>query len=1071
MRSHDTAADNIGASGFFVLRTPLLPFSDFLTWTEGLEARHAHVADPERLEDALVEDRARLRARLKRIVDRPEFRDAVFVASPSLDAATELWRRDPDTDRAQAAEQSLVAYLSRATARPTPFGLFAGCTTGTIGTHTRLRLESAARYQRHSRLDMEFLWRLAEAIEGDQQLRRNFVYRPNSSLYDGGDRLFYAEARQTETGRSYRLVAVDKTPYLDATLQRAGTGARLDVLAAGLVDGDVSAPEAEEYIGQLVESQILCADVRPQLTGDQPTGALVRTLRRHSETAPLGCRIDAASDRLAAMDAAGPGAAPDEYRRVASELEGLPASPTLSRLVQVDLTKPANELSLGARVVSEILGGVRALHALTRPRPPDALARFREDFARRYESREVPLVEALDEENGIGFQRSGAASADAAPLLEGLPLQRVEEQPGRWTRRDALLLRKLMRAMESSSREIEIGASDLAARNGDALPLPDAFEVVASIEAASHEAVDRGEFRVHVHTASGPPGARLVGRFCHVDEALHRHVREHLGAEESNHPDRLFAEIVHQPEGRVGNILTRPVLRDYEIPYLGESGAPDDRQLPISDLLVSVRGDRIVLRSRRLGREVVPRLTTAHNHAWRSLPVYRFLCELQHQGVASGLTWDWGPLESAPVLPRVVTGRAVLSRARWNLDHDDLGAFRHPPGRTQFSAVQELRATRALPRWIALADGDNELVTDLDNVLSIESLARQLRKRPSAPLVEVLPAPDQLCAAGPEGAFAHQIVVPFVRSSPTTPSAAPTPTVEASTRRRLAPGSEWLYVKLYTGTTTADRLLDAATGVIKASLSSGAGDRWFFIRYGDPDWHLRIRIHGDPERLLHETLPRLNALTDPMLDGGRLWRVQIDTYEREVERYGGDRGVDLAERIFHADSDAVVAILGGLHGDSGAELRWRAALAGIDLLLDDLGLTLEHKAAIARRACDGYGHEFGAGPAFRRELSRRYREHRLGLERMLDPQAEPPAALAPSLAALWQRSASIRPVAAELRRLEESGRLLTTVPDFAMSCAHMHVNRLLRSGQRAQELVLYEMLDRVYSSQAARKAR
>jgi hypothetical protein len=38
-----------------------------------------------------------------------------------------------------------------------------------------------------------------------------------------------------------------------------------------------------------------------------------------------------------------------------------------------------------------------------------------------------------------------------------------------------------------------------------------------------------------------------------------------------------------------------------------------------------------------------------------------------------------------------------------------------------------------------------------------------------------------------------------------------------------------------------------------------------------------------------------------------------------------------------------------------------------------------------------------------------------------------------------------------------------------MSVAHMHVNRVLRSAQRAQELVLYEMLDRVYSSRAARR--
>ena len=48
------------------------------------------------------------------------------------------------------------------------------------------------------------------------------------------------------------------------------------------------------------------------------------------------------------------------------------------------------------------------------------------------------------------------------------------------------------------------------------------------------------------------------------------------------------------------------------------------------------------------------------------------------------------------------------------------------------------------------------------------------------------------------------------------------------------------------------------------------------------------RIHGAPNRLLHETLPLLTRVTAPLLGTGELWCLQLDTYEREVERYGGD---------------------------------------------------------------------------------------------------------------------------------------------------------------------------------------
>src|SRR6185295_7783108 len=96
--------------------------------------------------------------------------------------------------------------------------------------------------------------------------------------------------------------------------------------------------------------------------------------------------------------------------------------------------------------------------------------------------------------------------------------------------------------------------------------------------------------------------------------------------------EAVFAEIVHLPEGRIGNIAARPVLRAYEIPYLGCSGAALDRQIPVTDLRVAVRGGRVRLRSERLGREVIPRLTCAHNFSRRSLGLYRFLCALQLEG-------------------------------------------------------------------------------------------------------------------------------------------------------------------------------------------------------------------------------------------------------------------------------------------------------------------------------------------------------------------------------------------------------------------------------------------------------
>jgi thiopeptide-type bacteriocin biosynthesis protein len=1071
MTYRDTAGRQFAPSGFFVLRTPLLPFDEMAAWSEGLEAVGS-LGDAGGLQDALERDRARLLDRLLALVARPEVREAIFVASPSLDETIDVWQKEPESERGRRVEPALVSYVTRAATRATPFGLFAGCTTGTIDRQTSLHLQARERYQPHSRLDMDYLWALAEAVERDPRLRRVLRYEPNSSLYEVAGRLRLAEARLSASGRSYHLVAVDKDPYLTAALERARGRVALEAVAGALVDDEISQAEAEEYVQELIESQLLTSDTRPLVSGDEPVHALVATLGGNAGTAEIADRVGEARAALEAIDAEGLGTSPDRYRAVAALLGELPAQPELSRLVQVDLVKPAERATLGGRVVAELERGVRILHQLAPRQGPDGLSRFREEFAQRYETREIPLVEALDEEIGIGFEPSDSPLAEAAPLLAGLPFRGRDREARRWTDRDALLLGKLAQALAEGASEIALDASDLEALVSEHRPpLPDAFYVLATVAAESDRAVSQGAFHVFLHHLYGPSGAVLLGRFCHADQTLHKFVRAHLQAEEARRPEQLFAEIVHLPEGRIGNILCRPVLRDYEIPYLGRSGAPADRQIPVTDLLVSVRDGRIVLRSRRLEREVVPRLTTAHNYDGRSLGLYRFLCALQHQDAAAGLVaWDWGPLGDAPFLPRVVSGRLVLCRAQWNVTEAQLRALGQTRDADQFAAVQAWRGERRLPRYVALTDLDNELVIDLDNVLSVAALAHQLRGRRQAVLVEMFPAPDELCATGPEGRFVHELVIPFVEAPrPETNNAAP-PATRSLVRRRFPPGSEWLYAKLYTGTGTADQLVNHVVGpLVRSSVASGAADAWFFIRYADPDWHLRLRLHGEPGRLHAEVLPGLEAATAPLLETGQLWRMQLDTYEREVERYGGDRGIELAEQVFAADSEAVLTILGPLSGDAGLDLRWRLAMRGMDLLFDDLGLTLDEKRSVARRAREGFGREFAIDGNFRSRVSQRYREDRPRLEALLDAGQVPPGPLASGLDALHRRSLQLAPITAELRHLSQAGRLSATLADIATSYSHMHVNRLLRSAQRAQELVLYELLDRVYSAQAGRR--
>jgi thiopeptide-type bacteriocin biosynthesis protein len=379
---------------------------------------------------------------------------------------------------------------------------------------------------------------------------------------------------------------------------------------------------------------------------------------------------------------------------------------------------------------------------------------------------------------------------------------------------------------------------------------------------------------------------------------------------------------------------------------------------------------------------------------------------------------------------------------------------------------------RGLPRRIVLADADNRLPIDLDNVLSVETFVHLVKDREQATLTELFPEPDDMCARGPEGRFVHELDVPFVRS-PAAParasarnsasrSSAP---ATASRLRTFPPGSEWIYVKLYSGVSTADRaLVDVIRPLAQTAIESGAADRWFFSRYGDPDWHLRVRFHAVPGEERRRLFAALHEAIAAAVTDRRVWRAQFDTYEREVERYGGPEGIDLAERIFHVDSDAVLALIEP--GDQ--DVRGWAAFCGVHSLFDDLELDLDARRTTLRVLRAQLAREFHIDKNAKRQLADRFREKSSALDQLLREGAESAPPFKRAREVLRQRSTRLAPFMRELKGLHRSGRIAEPLAISAASYVHMHVNRLLRAAHRRQELVLYDHLDRFYEARAMR---
>jgi thiopeptide-type bacteriocin biosynthesis protein len=1080
-------------SDFFALRTPLLPFAEYLHWTRDLRAPLVW-EDTEALQIGLMEDRERLRAGLRELISRPTIREALYLASPTLDQSLEHWLDDPDSPRGLQAELVLVRYFQRMTHRCTPFGLFAGHAVGRFGAVSAAKLAHPGQNWRCTRLDQGFLNRLVSHLGTSPALRQEQVLRPNSSLYVIGDTLRYTEFELDDNGyRKYKLVCVQQTDYLRSILEHAAAGTTFRELAAALAaEAETTLEEATDFIHELIDAQVLAVDLEPPITGPDPLGRLAGQLRDCAHTRTAGEILANTAEQMRALDAAGTGQSPARYQAMLRDLQALPVSVDPARAWMVDLFKPAPEFSLGPLVAQELEHCAALAQRITPALETDSLATLRKTFRERYGDRWVPLATALDAETGILLGQGTQDNPD--PLLAGFEGLQPKSTDVGWSSREVFLFKRLQSVIASGSQEWSLTDADLSALDAgaNASTLPDTIDMTVRLAATSPEAIEQGEFRLQFIGCFGPPGTRLLARFCYGDAQLNEHTQAFLRKEAEYAPEAIFAELVHLPQGRSGNILSRPVLREHELVFLARSGAASDQQIGIADLLLGLVDDRFVLYSIKHAKQVIPRLTSALNFT-RTLGISQFLGALTEQQTRNWLGWSWGKLRQEAFLPRVSRGRVVLARATWRVEKRELDPILQHSGPNRFHSIQQWRRDRGLPRLGLLKDDDNELLVDFDNVLSIETFLDLIKSRPYCVLEENYPGPDELAARGPDGGYTHEMVVPLLRiaatprgagaplraahqplapQQPNRPWPIHVPAQHDPPQENLAPGSDWLYFKLYGGEGTADTILTRAIAPALANWRARAViDSWFFIRYSDPDPHLRLRIHGQPAILAAEALTGMHEMLAPLLRHGQLWRLELGTYEREINRYGGPENIERAERLFEHDSDAALAIVQACAGDEGAVYRWQLALAGVDRWLRDFGFDLEGRRAFARHARDGYVKEFGAdNKTTQGWLSERFRKERKNIELLTLQHVQPShPIIAAGLQALSTRSAAVTPLIQEMHDLHKRKALSCSLENIAHSLIHMFLNRVLRSAQRLQEMVIYEFLARLYDSERARR--
>ncbi|MEV7416675.1 lantibiotic dehydratase [Streptomyces sp. NPDC089919] len=773
------------------------------------------------------------RAALRRTLAEERLRAGLLLASPTLDGRLDAYLRDTaarPANRLRKVERSALAYLYRTACKTSPFSTFTGIGLASFEggpADDGAALDPGEEWVSHVRLNVVQLTRLTRLITADPDRRRDLPVVLSPGWERDADRIRYVrhETTQGDDGAAVTFDAVrDRLFFLrsSGTLERLlewlgarPEGVRLRELVDWLAaEHRAGREECERYAAALLDvGMVQVPLLRTDVHDPDPLAAYRAALG--SLGAPWADRLAALlggpADCLArypAADVPGRRALLGTLRSQLNDIQiELGAdTPTLPGTLLYEDVRTGDGLVCGPGVLGGPAGralraveGVLPLFDLTLPQRITLLGFFLARYGRG--GRCEDLLGLVHDFHEDFFDQYVSFTAKRVPF----------GADGRYVPEENWLGQEEMRVLDRARGLFHEGVRALWEEDG----AQDAEEVELPAELLDRTAAALAPLAAgfvpqsHHLQLSRPPGGRPLvvlnksygglafpfSRFTHLYDGpdpagpgLAGELRAELAGRAP--AGAVLAEVTGGPVSSNLNLHGR--LTGHRIVCPGETASvPEEDRIGLEDLYVEhdEAAGRLVLRSRRLGAEVVPvYLGYLVPLALPAIP--RTLLLLSPSTMAPFDVWAGvpeGPAgDGVSHRPRVRHGDVVVARRSWTAE----AAVLPVPGPGPDSEAADFLAWQRWRRGHGLPDrcfarvlgagrgpaGAKPVYVDFDSPLSLSALDALVERAPGVRVAfeEMLPAEDGLHVTSRRGRHVAELAVETFTTGP-RPSARPVP--------------------------------------------------------------------------------------------------------------------------------------------------------------------------------------------------------------------------------------------------------------------------------------------------------
>jgi thiopeptide-type bacteriocin biosynthesis protein len=965
---------------------------------------------------------------LSLLLQNEQFRRALFLASKTF--FDELEKKQFDFDRLTEKQKLTIRkYINRACFRSTPFGLFSATSLVEWTNDPRSKIILSKEPGASVKLDFSVTVRLWEKFLRDQ-IPQASKFQSNQSLYFTRSDIRYVKAEIQNDQTLFSMVSIARNPLLKKLLAFCKKEKTWDEILCFLVNHTGAEQQtAEDFMAELISQQILCSDRGPNITGcDYPESVLQALGIKNS---PQGLQ------QLSAL---------------ASELSARLCPHQPSNFFYAIAERNVEKGGLPLIYQQQIMEGLNCLAAFSQSNPPPDLDKFKSAFKEKYDSSEVPLLEALDSQLGVGYGDFANMKNNFSFLSDNHNESGSSHGHAGTKQNDlsAMLLNQWhLKKDQASVSEIVISDEHIKkmAVTQEKTKVPPSISMMFRISGGN----------IFIEHAGGCSALSLIGRFS-FSRDVYEFGREISRQEQNANRNIVFAEIAHLCDLHSANINRRKHLREYEIPVLTHSIMEPGGQIHLGDIMVSVINDTVILRSKKLRKTIIPRLSSAYNYTKNSFPVFRFLCDIQNQHLKTDFSLSLSSLvPGLKFYPRIRYKSCILQVAEWHFSAAELDFLQYAETAGDIDKFREFARARGLPRYFAYCFFDNFLVFDLNDTDDLVFFLKEIKNKEAVVLKEFPFIDERLTENSLHRPLLAQYVASlFLEEEVYKPQA--TYRKEARIYGSAKNTNDWLYFKIYCHPISSDNILcDHILPLLKKLEKKGFIQRGFWVRYQDPRYHLRLRMKPGPGK--YGTCFEIFSSCFNKLRAARLiHHFQTDIYVREIDRYSAEL-IPCVEAIFNSSSKMVGKLLKMKHSlQWNEETIFTKAVSNVREILLYFNFSPRQKIEFSKLQFEQFFDEFGRPKNLKNEFEKIYKSIHSGICLKFTGKKTSYFSrhLKLDIETLIKQFDSKKPKGIKIEKL-------------AADIIHMHLNRLFSYEQRYFEMMVYYLLYRARATEMHRQ--